>query len=93
MNQRDPLGRVVLDLKRAFLGLARFAPLSTSSAFQAWRADLHLLRDVHEDLVAIERLRPGLLSVLAAEAHEAHQDPPPEISALIARYTKRNEAL
>lgn len=77
---------VALDLKRAFLGLARFAPLSTSKAFQEWRGYLHLLRDVHEDLSDIDQSRPGLLDELMMDAREDQEEVLVEIDALIARY-------
>lgn len=81
---------LALELKRAFLGLARFAPLSTSSAFRQWQAYHQLLQHLHQDLSLIEQCRPGLLDDLVIESHEHDLPPAPEISALIARYVGRH---
>lgn len=77
------------ELKRAFRGLARFAPLSTSPAFREWRSYHQLLQHLHQDLSLIEQGRPGLLDELVIESHENELPPAPEISALIARYVGR----
>lgn len=82
---------LALDLKRAFLGLARFAPLTTTEAFQEWKAYHRTLREVYADLTLIEQERPGLLDELLVESIEM-EGAVPEIEALIARYTTRSEA-
>lgn len=86
-----------IDLDLAVLALMRFAPYSTSPDFRSWISAMRSLKDVQAALTLADAYRPMCLDELVRAAYEEyevrHRDPPPEITALIARYSSKREPL
>ena len=88
---------LLIDLSTAIEGLSRVQPYSTRSEAVIFRGSIERLKDVEAVLMTIQAFRPGLLSTLEASALEElqvlHEEPLPEISALVDRYCKKREKL
>lgn len=85
------------DLSLAISALETFAPYSTHPERRAWKAAMLNLRGVEAILLTMEAFAPGKLRMLEAAAVEElqveHDDPIPEISDLVERYSKKREPM
>lgn len=88
---------ITTDLSLAIQALTRFTPYSTHPEHRAWKAALMNLRGVEAILITIEAYAPGRLRLLESAAIEelqvVHEDPIPEISDLVERYSKKREPM
>lgn len=79
----------------AIASLMRFAPYSISSDFKVWKDTVNSLREVQAQIELLDVSRPGLMNALLDDAYEdlrlRNSAAPPEIAALVARYSSKRE--
>ena len=88
---------ILSDLTRALRDLELVRPYSSNPTARTWRGAIVNLRGIEAVLIAIDAFRPGLLRALEASAIDemlvVHDEPIPEVTALIQRYARRLEPL
>ncbi len=85
------------DLTLAIQALEHFAPYSTHPEVRLWKAATGALREIEAVLLTMEAFAPGKLRMLESAACEElqveHDEPIPEITALVGRYCSKRERL
>jgi hypothetical protein len=85
------------DLTLVIEALQHFAPYSTHPERRLWKSAMFSLHSIEAVLITMEAFAPGKLRMLEAAACEElqveHEEPIPEISALVGRYCSKMEKL
>ena len=85
------------ELMAALKAVEVFVPYSSSSDYRAWQLALRGIEEVGAVLEMIESYKPGILKALEVASYEelqvVHDEPLPEITALVGRYTVKREPM